>query len=265
MQPNATESSTVPRPTSSTVQWEQHLPDVAVGGTGSVPGRCRFCGEDAVRRNPMTSDDPTQKDYYQILGVLRSATPTEITAAYHSLARACHPDVGGDNPQYLAKFKLVSEAYAILSDDHKRRAYDRKWRGDFESRYSAASPSYHCDVPLTTTCQPTAECFHEIAKMPNDIEAEIPIAPEEAVHGGPCDITLRATELCGPCEGQGHFASSTCDVCLGTGVTKTTRRLQLTLPRGVQAGMVLRIHGHGRQLAKSTGDLLLRVRIQPCW
>ncbi|MDE3055691.1 MAG: molecular chaperone DnaJ [Verrucomicrobiota bacterium] len=65
------------------------------------------------------------KDYYAALGVARGATPEEIKKAYRKKALECHPDRNPDNPQAEAQFKVVSEAYEVLSDDSRRKIYDQ--------------------------------------------------------------------------------------------------------------------------------------------
>ena len=65
-----------------------------------------------------------QRDYYEILGVPRTATPDELKAAFRKLARQYHPDVNKE-PDAEERFKEINEAYAILSDADQRAAYDR--------------------------------------------------------------------------------------------------------------------------------------------
>jgi DnaJ-class molecular chaperone len=72
-----------------------------------------------------------KRDYYDVLGVPRSASEKEIRQAYRKLARQYHPDLNPNNKQAEAKFKEIGQAYEVLSDDDKRKSYDR-WGHDFE-------------------------------------------------------------------------------------------------------------------------------------
>src|SRR3989442_4278548 len=77
------------------------------------------------------------KDYYEILGVPRSASDTEIKKAFHKLAREYHPDVAKNKKQAEEKFKEINEAYEVLGDPAKRKKYDElgaNWRSGAEFR-----------------------------------------------------------------------------------------------------------------------------------
>jgi molecular chaperone DnaJ len=65
-----------------------------------------------------------KRDYYEVLGVARTATPEELKRAYRKLALQFHPDRNPDDPQAEARFKEINEAYEILSDQAKRQRYD---------------------------------------------------------------------------------------------------------------------------------------------
>ncbi|MEY2900542.1 MAG: hypothetical protein RL247_708 [Actinomycetota bacterium] len=73
----------------------------------------------------MASQDWLEKDFYQILGVSKEASDSEIKKTYRSLARKFHPDSNPDNPSAEARFKEISEAYSVLSDSQQRAEYDQ--------------------------------------------------------------------------------------------------------------------------------------------
>ena len=80
----------------------------------------------------MSSKDWLEKDFYAVLGVSRNASASDIKKAYRKLARELHPDHNPHNPEAHDRFKAVSEAYDVLSDEKKRHEYD-EMRSLFES------------------------------------------------------------------------------------------------------------------------------------
>ena len=72
-----------------------------------------------------------RRDYYELLGVSRSATEKDIRAAYRKLARQYHPDLNPNSKEAESKFKEISQAYEVVGDAEKRKLYDR-WGPDFE-------------------------------------------------------------------------------------------------------------------------------------
>jgi len=79
-----------------------------------------------------------EKDYYQTLGVSKTASDAEVKKAYKKLARQYHPDLNPNNAEAEKKFKEISEAYAVLSDKEKREKYDRFGSGSFGDQFSQA-------------------------------------------------------------------------------------------------------------------------------
>ena len=78
----------------------------------------------APSNEPVVDNMPEKRDYYDVLGLSRGASKEEIRKAYRSLARKYHPDKNPDDPEAESRFKELSEAFAILSDDDERRKYD---------------------------------------------------------------------------------------------------------------------------------------------
>jgi curved DNA-binding protein len=88
-----------------------------------------------------------ERDYYEILGVARDATPEAIKKAYRALARKHHPDVNPGNKAAEARFKEVQHAYDVLSDPEKRARYDRYGDAAFEGMAAAGPRTGAADFP----------------------------------------------------------------------------------------------------------------------
>jgi DnaJ-class molecular chaperone len=100
-----------------------------------------------------------------------------------------------------------------------------------------------------------------------DIEAELPLSPEEAHHGGTISFSLSFQQQCPACRGADRAFEKACRTCGGAGTTKQGPRLvKVDLPPGVRTGMVIRMPGKGKFSPESGafGDLLLRVDVRPC-
>ena len=219
------------------------------------------------------------KDYYQALGVPRSASATEIRKAYRKLARKYHPDVNREAAAE-ARFKEISEAHEVLSDPDKRKRYDQlgaRWkqgqdftpppgwermrtgpRGpgagrpfDFDDMGGGFSDFFEAIFGGGPGRGDARRGFRQRRPTPArgpDHEAHVTISLEEAYHGAKKSIGLQAEEL----DDQGQ-------------VRRRTRQYDVRIPPGTTDGATIRLGGQGGtgHDGGTAGDLLLHVRIAP--
>jgi molecular chaperone DnaJ len=212
-----------------------------------------------------------EPDYYTVLGVVAGASIGEITAAYHRLARKYHPDTTAGQVQADAKFKAVSRAYEVLSDAGRRRHYDHRRRQRQRAARHRRGAAQRWPRSPATRVGPAGPGFAPASRglpsRPGDIHADLPIAPEEAIGGGPCELTLRVKSPCAACDGAAITSAGPCPHCAGTGETARATRIVVDIPAGAATGTVLFLPdlGHLSSSATHRGGLYLRLVIRPCW
>jgi len=205
------------------------------------------------------------KDYYQILGVERTATQDEIKRAYRKLARKYHPDVSKE-PDAEDRFKEMGEAYEVLKDPEKRAAYDQlgaNWQAgqdfrpppgwdagfEFSGGFTGEDASAFSDFFETLFGQRAGRAagggFH---RQGEDHHARILIDVEDAFQGAVRTLTLHTPEV----DAQGH-------------VYTRERTLNVRIPKGVKQGQLIRLGGQGSPGigGGKTGDLYLEVDFKP--
>lgn len=178
-----------------------------------------------------------KKDYYEILGVPKTASQDEIKSAFRKLAKKYHPDVSKEE-NAAEKFKEAQEAYAVLSDENKRRQYDQFGHSAFTNNQGGFSGFDGFDFGSMD------DIFGDIfrgfgfgggyssrggrnrAQDGSDLLYRMSISFDEAVHGAKRDIKVKCEDECTECHGQGGFNSRTCSECKGSG---TVTRQQSTL------------------------------------
>ncbi len=195
-----------------------------------------------------------KRDYYEVLGVPRSASADEIKNAFRSLARKFHPDV---NKAHDAeeKFKEINEAYGILSDPQKRSAYDRM---GFAGVNTNGVPDYS-NIDLSDLLEGLFGFggfggfgggrgrSRNAPRKGADISTHLRLAFEEAVFGAEKEIEITRDERCSICKGTGAEPGTnkvTCPSCNGTGELRETR--QTLLGAMVQVVTCSRCNGTGQ-------------------
>jgi curved DNA-binding protein len=215
------------------------------------------------------------KDYYQTLGVARTATHDEIRKAFRQLARKHHPDVAKDKKAAEAKFKEINEAYEVLGDPEKRRKYDElgadweqaaaagqgaggPWRG---ARRGGGAPDFGSGGSFSFGGTGFSDFFEQFfgagggrqaggtggfegfgggPARGSDIEADLLVTIEEALHGAKKKISFRR-------DGDARIET-----------------FEVRIPKGVREGQRIRLAGQGAAggAGAAAGDLYLRVRFE---
>jgi curved DNA-binding protein len=212
------------------------------------------------------------RDYYETLGVSKTASEDEIRSAFRKLARKYHPDVAKDKKTAEEKFKQINEAYEVLSDPEKRRKYDQlgeNWNqpGGFQPppQWGGGQPGgfrwgggENGGVEFEFGGTGFSDFFEAffgggrgrsafggfgqrgtMAERGSDVEADIMVTLEEALHGSTRQVSLRRAR------------------------SKKTETYQVKIPRGVREGQRIRLAGQGEtgERGGKSGDLFLRVRL----
>lgn len=203
-----------------------------------------------------------KKDYYGILGVKKDAKADEIKKAYRRLARKFHPDVNPNDKASEDKFKQVQEAYDVLSDEKKRKVFDRF--GYYADNLDPDAPAYSTgaaggaggfdfsgfnfepggsggssfrdifsDLFGGGSAKREPEPPRAVPKKGADIEIPLALSFEESVTGLTTNLTVNRSEQCSRCQGAGDTGGAviTCPTCHGSGqVQRSGGRLQFSQP-----------------------------------
>ena len=171
----------------------------------------------------------SNNDYYKVLGVSRSASADDIKKAYRRLARKHHPDVNPGDKESEDRFKQISEAFEVLSDQKKRDIYDRYGHYSEHAAAGGGSPFDFANFGAANFRDIFSEIFSNIrpqsgparkqAARGADIEFGLAITFEEAMQGLTTRIEVDRSESCAACQGLGETtsANASCQACKGTG------------------------------------------------
>ena len=256
-----------------------------------------------------------KRDYYEVLGVSKSASDDEIKKAYRQLAKKYHPDMNPGDKEAEAKLKEVNEAYAILSDPEKKAQYDQFGHAAFDPSMGGGYGGFGgMDFDfgdIFSSFFGGGGSSSRSRNMPiegDDVVARITIDFEEAVFGCKKTVSFQRIEACGECgssgaekgtspetcqtcrgtgrvtvqqqtvlgymqtqrscsncRGTGKIIKTPCKNCNGKGYIKITKKLEVSIPAGIDAGqrIVLRGQGSAGKNGGAAGDLIIEVRVNP--
>jgi len=198
----------------------------------------------------VSQQDWLQKDYYKVLGVPKDASSSDIKKAFRKLARELHPDHNPGDDSARERFKDVSEAYSVLSDEQKRKEYDETRSlfggGGFGGRMPGGDAGGGMPFDLSDllgNAQSRAGGFsdlfgslfggggrrggaHRVEHAGRDIEAEVSVGFTDAVLGTTLPLSLRSPGVCDLCQGTGAKPGTsprTCPTCHGSGLTTSNQ------------------------------------------
>jgi molecular chaperone DnaJ len=237
-----------------------------------------------------------KRDYYEVLGVAKSAGKDEIKKAYRKIAMKSHPDKNPDNPEAEAKFKEASEAAEILLDENKRSRYDQMGHAGVNGQAGGFGQGGDFGDLGDIFGDLFGEMFggggarggrsrggRSRGRRGDDLQMRLDISFEEAAFGCEKEVTLTKTSIkegttpqtCDMCGGhgevrrqQGFFTiAQACPKCQGTGEiaerVKKKSTLSVKVPGGIDTGQRLKLSGEGDTGSNGgpNGDLYVQINI----
>jgi molecular chaperone DnaJ len=254
-----------------------------------------------------------KRDFYDVLGVNKNASPSELKSAYRKLAVKYHPDKNPNDKNAEEKFKEASEAYGILSDQEKKKNYDNFGHAAFENGGGRQSGGFggFGGADFSDIFEDFFGDFggggrsrgrRSANNRGSDLRYDLSITLEEAFEGKKQDIQFSTTEKCNTCKGNGSKPGSSpercttcggngkvrtnqgfftvqqtcpqcagsgeeitnpCNDCNGQGSKQTSKKISVTIPKGVDDGTRIRLAGKGEAGTKggASGDLYLFINV----
>ena len=254
-----------------------------------------------------------KRDFYDVLGVNKNASPEELKSAYRKLAVKYHPDKNPGDKASEDKFKEASEAYGILSDQEKKQNYDNFGHAAFEGGGGRQSGGFggFGGADFSDIFEDFFGDFggsgrsrgrRNTSNRGSDLRYDLSITLEEAYEGKKQDIKFSTTEKCNICKGngskpghsadrctvcggngkvrsnQGFFTvqqtcpqcagsgeeiTNPCNDCNGQGNKQASKKISVTIPKGVDDGTRIRLAGKGEAGSRggANGDLYLFINV----
>lgn len=225
----------------------------------------------------------SKRDYYEILGVAKTATDVEIKAAYRKLAIQHHPDKNPDDHTAEDKFKEAAEAYSVLSDANKRSAYDRFGHSGANGQgFGGFDGQGFSNIEDIFDLFGFGDMFggagrgggrRSSAQRGADLRYDLEISLEEAAHGKEEKLRIPRLEKCSECGGKGAEKGSepeTCITCQGSGQTRYQQgffSVMRTCPNCAGKGQIIKnpckkCHGAGRVEKEKTLEIKIPAGVE---
>ncbi|MBR3401294.1 MAG: molecular chaperone DnaJ [Parasporobacterium sp.] len=200
-----------------------------------------------------------KRDYYEVLGISKTASPEEIKKAYRQMAKKYHPDANPGDKEAEAKFKEAAEAYGILSDPEKKKLYDQYGHAAFEAGGAGSGGYNYQNMNMNDIFSNFGDIFEDLfgggfggfggfgggrtrrnyngPQQGASLRARIRISFEEAVFGCTKTLDINYKEECEPCHGSGAkpgTSPETCPKCNGSGQVTVTRQSLFGMMRSTE-------------------------------
>ncbi|KAF3665073.1 putative protein -like protein [Capsicum annuum] len=240
----------------------------------------------------------SSKDFYEVLGVNRNATASEIKKAYYGLAKRLHPDMNKDDPEAEKKFQEVSKAYEVLKDDKTREQYDQLGHDAFNNMNNGGGggPGFdpfggfkspfedifrNADVPIELSFMEAVQGCSKTITFQTDLPCTacggtgVPpgTKPETCKRCKGSGVSISQTgpftlqTTCPSCKGTGKIVSSFCKSCKGNRVLRGPKTVKVDIMPGVDTDETLKVYGSGGADPEGNrpGDLyvVFKVREDP--
>ena len=241
----------------------------------------------------------TQKDLYEALGISKDASPDDIRKAYRKLARKYHPDVNPGDKDAEDRFKEISFAHEILSNEEKKKLYDQYGldgiRAGFDEEtarqyqqyqqyqqqrarqassggrwphYSSSGFAFDDLEDLfgdLFSSKQDAFGGRQYPQHGNDLHTSLTLDFMQAIKGSETVLELQKEALCRACNGTGQLNAGPCSACSGSGRAPRREKLKVKIPAGVDNGTKIRLSGKGQAGLRGAppGNLIISVTVKP--
>ncbi|MBR5208584.1 MAG: molecular chaperone DnaJ [Paludibacteraceae bacterium] len=183
-----------------------------------------------------------KRDYYEVLGVSKTATAEELKKAYRKKAIQYHPDRNPDNPEAEAKFKEAAEAYEVLSDENKRARYDKYGHAGLDDQGGFGGGGFGGGMSMEDIFSQFGDIFGgafggafsggfgggggRVTRRGGDLRVRVKVTLKDVMNGVEKTVKLKRNEECTECNGTGSAdgQTTTCQTCGGKGVVYRVQR-----------------------------------------